>query len=311
MTTRDLRYVALDFHRRMPEEIYRYLEGRGIPNALVHRYRLGWNGERITIPITNRDRQVVFFKLVKRHDDDTAAAEVVSTSAVQVELYGWERVLHKREQIVICEDELDRLVLEAQGLEAVCSTGGAATFLAEWAGHFREIPRVFICFRDDSAGRGSANRLAGLIPHGRIVHLPDEAGGERGSVRDFFVRLGKSRQDFDTLLELAVPVSPENVADAAGGGPPVQSPESAATDEIKCHVPIEKLVARYVPLNPRGNQLVGRCPFHEGDDSSLVVYPQTQSFHCLGCQACGDSVSFLMRMDKLTAVEALEVLRNF
>src|ERR1700687_779771 len=56
------RDVALKYHRLMREEIRRYLNGRGIPDAIIKRQLLGWNGSRITIPIFGRDGEVLFFR---------------------------------------------------------------------------------------------------------------------------------------------------------------------------------------------------------------------------------------------------------
>jgi DNA primase len=50
----------------------------------------------------------------------------------RAELYGWENLVSKPSQIIICEGEFDRLVLEANGFNAVTSTGGAKTFRHEW-----------------------------------------------------------------------------------------------------------------------------------------------------------------------------------
>jgi len=45
-----------------------------------------------------------------------------------LELYGWENLKGEPSQIIICEGEFDRLVLEANGFKAVTATGGARAF---------------------------------------------------------------------------------------------------------------------------------------------------------------------------------------
>src|SRR5213594_3569452 len=59
-----------------------------------------------------------------------------------------------------------------------------------------------MCFDNDAAGRQGAERVARLIPRARVVRLPEEVGGG-GDVTDFFVRLGRSREDFVGLLDTA------------------------------------------------------------------------------------------------------------
>lgn len=177
-TSSQLRDRALAYHQRMPDRIYQYLDNRGIPESIVHHYRLGWDGKQITIPITNKDREIVFFKLLKDPQGQDDTPPVISSSALQAELYGWERVLHKRPEVVVCENELDRLVFEAHGVAAVCSTSGAATFLPPWAKYFEDIPSVLVCFNCDAVGRGSAARIAELIPHSRSINLAPNAESE-------------------------------------------------------------------------------------------------------------------------------------
>src|SRR5207244_3350073 len=137
---------------------------------------------------------------------------------------------------------------------------------------------------------------------------PEEVG-EGGDVTDFFVRLGRSREEFLRLLEVAQPL-PQQEEQA----PPVRARTPlSAKDEIerlKSLVAIEDLIGRYVPLRRSGQNYVARCPFHEDRNPSFVVYPRSQNFHCFGCREHGDVLSFLMRRERLTFREALQVLRE-
>jgi len=51
-----------------------------------------------------------------------------------------------------------------------------------------------------------------------------------------------------------------------------------------------------VALRPTGRRLSGRCPFHEDRDPSFVVYPDTASYFCFGCNAGGDVIDFVGRL---------------
>lgn len=80
-------------------------------------------------------------------------------------------------------------------------------------------------------------------------------------------------------------------------------------DAIKQRNPIEEVVARHgVALRPSGTHLTGRCPFHQDEHPSLVVYPETRSFYCFGCRASGDVIDFVRRAEGLSFREALERL---
>ena len=123
--------LAQEYHRVLPQRIRDYLrEVRGISDAVIDRYFLGWNGSRITIPIFDRQGESAFFKLAKDPEDKSHSPKMLAISGAHAALYGWERVLACPEQIIICEGEFDRLVLESHGFAAVTSTGGAVTFTA-------------------------------------------------------------------------------------------------------------------------------------------------------------------------------------
>jgi DNA primase len=80
-------------------------------------------------------------------------------------------------------------------------------------------------------------------------------------------------------------------------------------DGIKQRNPIEEVVARHgVELRQSGSHLTGRCPFHQDEHPSLVVYPETRSFYCFGCGASGDVIDFVRRAAGLSFVDALERL---
>jgi DNA primase len=310
ITAIDLRDYALVYHQRLPKRLWKYFNGRGIPNALVHEHLLGWNGQRITIPIPDRETKIAFFKLAKDPEDHSDSPKMLATPGTHAELYGWERVLAKPEQIIICEGEFDRLVLEGQGFAAVTSTGGALTFRPEWAEALREIPNVFVCFDNDATGRLGVQRVARLLPQARIVQLPNEVG-EGGDVTDFFVRLGRGREEFLKLLEAAKPLPAKDTPVLPNSETPrfISTPDEEVA-RLKSLIAIEDLIGQSVTLRPSGKNFVGRCLFHDDHCPSLVVYRVTQSFYCFACHASGDAISFLMKAEHLTFPEAVKVLRE-
>ena len=303
--------LAREYHRNLPAHVRDYLQQvRGITPEIVDLHLLGWNGSRVTIPILDRAGQFSFFKLAKAPNDQTDSPKMLVTPGAHAELYGWDRVLANPEQIILCEGEFDRLALESRGFAAVTSTGGALTFRLTWAEAFREIPQVYICFDNDSPGQAGAERVARLIPRARLVRLPDEVG-DGGDVTDFFVRLGRSREEFVRLLEAAQPLSDEQRAQGPTRQPAVaRAAHDGEVDRLKSSIAIEDLIARYVELYTSGVNYRAKCPFHEDHNPSFVVYPKTQSFYCFGCREHGDVLSFLMRQERLTFPEALNALRK-
>jgi len=64
----------------------------------------------------------------------------------------------------------------------------------------------------------------------------------------------------------------------------------------------------YVTLKKRGRTHVCNCPFHSEKTPSCTVYPDTQSFYCFGCGAGGDVITFTMKMENLSYMEAVRML---
>ncbi|CAM9897574.1 unnamed protein product, partial [Ectocarpus sp. 12 AP-2014] len=52
-------------------------------------------------------------------------------------------------------------------------------------------------------------------------------------------------------------------------------------------------------MKPAGRGMVGCCPFHEDRTPSFSVDDSRGSYHCFGCGASGDVITFLMQIDGL------------
>jgi DNA primase len=309
--TNDLFHLAAQYHQALPERLRTYLHSRGIPDAVINRHFLGWNGSRITIPIFDERGLCASFRLAKDPDDSSDGPKMLSMRGSSVDLYGWETLRLKPQRVVVCEGEFDRLVLEAYGFAAVTSTGGAGSFDPDCAVAFADIPEVFICFDRDEAGRKGALRVVRMIPHAKLVELPQEVG-DGGDITDFFVRLGRDAGDFEQLLAAAESPPPEPESDPKPAKPLRLDPQlRERVAHVKRQIPIEQIVGSYVELHASGATLVGLCPFHDDHRPSLTVYPEQTTFHCYGCGVLGDVLSFLQRVEHLTFHQALRSLEQF
>jgi hypothetical protein len=64
------------------------------------------------------------------------------------------------------------------------------------------------------------------------------------------------------------------------------------------------------PLQKRGREWWGLCPFHEEKSASFAVNGEKAVWRCHGCQRGGDLVAFVMQQRHLNAVEALRFLEE-
>ncbi|MPZ80828.1 MAG: DNA primase [Actinophytocola sp.] len=72
---------------------------------------------------------------------------------------------------------------------------------------------------------------------------------------------------------------------------------------------IDDVVGEYVSLRRAGGgALKGLCPFHDEKTPSFNVRSTHGTFHCFGCGEGGDVIAFLMKIDHLSFVEAVERL---
>ena len=67
----------------------------------------------------------------------------------------------------------------------------------------------------------------------------------------------------------------------------------AFLDELRARTPMHGLVSRRVKLSKSGRNWRGCCPFHNEKSPSFYVYDD--GFHCFGCGAHGDAISFTMQ----------------
>ena len=78
--------------------------------------------------------------------------------------------------------------------------------------------------------------------------------------------------------------------------------------ELKSRSNITDIVSGYVNLKRRGKNLIGLCPFHNEKTPSFNVYPENGSFYCFGCNAGGDVITFIQRIENLDYIEAVRFL---
>jgi DNA primase catalytic core len=73
-------------------------------------------------------------------------------------------------------------------------------------------------------------------------------------------------------------------------------------------VDIVRVIGRYVNLKRRGSQYVGLCPFHKEKNPSFYVDPDKGVYHCFGCGASGNVITFLAEIEGISKAEALSLL---
>ena len=91
-----------------------------------------------------------------------------------------------------------------------------------------------------------------------------------------------------------------------GRSPRITDDQIAA---LRAQAGLVDTISRYgVRLVRRGREYVGLCPFHKEKNSSFTVNEVKGFYHCFGCGAHGDVITFVMRFTDRSFREAVEDL---
>lgn len=81
-------------------------------------------------------------------------------------------------------------------------------------------------------------------------------------------------------------------------------------DKLRSMILPSQVVGKRVKLKQSGHEYLGLCPFHNEKTPSFRVYDQKGVYHCFGCGAHGDIISFKMNIEGLDFKAAVEGLAN-
>lgn len=79
---------------------------------------------------------------------------------------------------------------------------------------------------------------------------------------------------------------------------------------LKTRIAILDVVGEYTTLKKAGLYWKGQCPFHSEKTASFTVSPHKEIFYCFGCQAGGDVIAFVARMEQCSQIEAAKQLTD-
>jgi hypothetical protein len=224
--------LAQEYHRALMDltgpirDVLR--DRRGLTDETLRAFKLGWDGDRITIPVYDEFNVLVNFRRYKWNstDDQWKVLNYVDeyeNTYGEVRIFGLDRVMDESvDYVVWCEGEMDRICCEQHGFPTACATSGAGTWKADWTRLFRNKKKVYIAQDNDEAGRIATQKLCEKLY--RVVDVYTLVWPEhfpvKGDITDFFTKCNQSSDDFQILLDNAVQyvdaaMADERVADEA------------------------------------------------------------------------------------------------
>jgi len=164
--------LASRYHHSMNEYARDWWHSRGLSDETIDTFRLGYDGKRFTIPAFYRG---VLLGINRRRDDSLTleGPKYMRLKGSRISLFNADLLLGKTDYVIICEGEIDAMMLYQHGWLAVSSTGGCATFRPAWARYFAHVKDVFVMMDNDEPGMQGALKVRSMIRRAHIIMLPD------------------------------------------------------------------------------------------------------------------------------------------
>lgn len=258
------------------------------------------------------------FNKYRRDPSQNITPKYIYDKGSRAFLYG-SPFIKDSESVLITEGELDALVAWSNNIPAVSSTGGANTFLPEWA-DLLAGKRVTVCFDNDEAGARGMLKVLDVIPQAKVVLIP-----ERPNIKDLtdYVKHGGNIHE---LMQTAKHyTSVEQVKDERAAR--ISLFESVRFHDafIEHHTPVELPSRTYTAKDDSRieraktypiNKLLSfthkksLCIWHSENTPSLSFFPKTNSVYCFGCSKYGDAIDVYRHVHQCSFKQAVDDLND-
>ena len=78
--------------------------------------------------------------------------------------------------------------------------------------------------------------------------------------------------------------------------------------QLKSKNDIVEVIGSYVTLERKGSNYWACCPFHHEKTPSFSVNSLDQYYHCFGCGASGDVITFIREIESVDFIDAVRIL---
>jgi hypothetical protein len=246
-----------ELHRRLLSRaavLERLLAVRGWSRATIEHFRLGFDGERVVIPVRGADGSLL---TVLRYKPGAAERKMLALKGRARDLFPAPEAV-EGEPLWVVEGEADAISAHELGLAAVAIPGVAyANRAAEWA-HRLADRRLIAMFDCDEEGRRAVNIVGeALLPHAAEVKVIDREGNRSDGhdltdllLEGIAANNGNGRREvrraLATMAAAAPPLVPSEVpglrdGKGADGSRFLSSPRGLGRDERERGLPFAPL----------------------------------------------------------------------
>jgi len=271
-------HASLLKHKAMITKLY---EIRGITLDTIKQFKLGFQStnNRITIPVFDtggKCRNIRYYAMTGKVKPQNKMLN--HTGGSDEFNYGRMRLYPvsalKNKKVILCEGEMDAVLLTQSGFHAVTVTSGAGSFRKEWSHKYFRDKQVIICFDIDTAGKVGTQKVArqlnGLPEWIKIIDLSKEIKEPpNADVTDYFLRHGHTRDDFKILVNDAAqwfeaPEPTKRIRNIEHKK--VSLADASHHVNALCNIEVEALVSgKDFPPYEIPNKLVCECDKNMGD----------------------------------------------
>lgn len=266
-----------------------FADKRGFTEDTLRRFELGWDGERVTIPVRDENGKLVNVRRYARDSKGESGKMLpLMTGAgpdVTTRLYPMPPAMFG--EVLLVEGEWDAILAQQYGFtEAMSVTAGAGNWNPSLTALFAGRT-VIIAYDNDDAGRKGAIRVASILASAdqgtnvRILQIPNLPS--KGDITDFFVEQGRSADELRALMDDAGPylAAPSAVAE----GPAIRVQLHKASEAMyrgqrlelpillsgKAMTPFTVPYEMNVHCDMSNKRFCGICPLQEASGNRDVV----------------------------------------
>lgn len=165
----------------------------------ITKFKLGWNGSRLTIPIYDHTGSLVNIRKKPLDGGNCIGVEFYN----EMRLFPLQNLAEKT--IYLFEGEKDCILACQLGLNAMTVTGGAGSFRQEWITLFKD-KNVYVCYDIDKAGMAGTKRIKDILLNAveefKIIKLPIKSP-KNGDFTDFILQDGTKKKFLELVNNTA------------------------------------------------------------------------------------------------------------
>lgn len=181
---------------------------RGFTDETLRRFLIGWDGERVTLPVYDENSELVNIRRYKwnSYEDSykmTNFEDEVGNTFGENRIYGIEHLYDNTvDSIVWAEGEWDRIIAEQNGFKACTATAGASNFRFEWFKLLKRKKEVWVCYDNDTAGKMATNYMIDNIKSDVRVKAANWTTDykEKCDTTDLFVQYAFTKEMFEKFF---------------------------------------------------------------------------------------------------------------